>query len=602
MLSGRFLRRLQQTRNGRTYTYYSLVESVRSPVGAVRQRTIGYLGRLDNLQPPDWRRIAERLPDPAWLPRRQQAVGYVPPPAHTGVVTTVAILPTSISWCRPRRLGDGYVALCPWPYLGRDRLRPRRLGRVATRVPMAVVAALIAVNRLVDPPSERGLFHWLPDTALPELLDVPLSRLTRNHLYRCLSLVEPHKQALDQHLADQGRDLFAFRNDLLRYDLTSTYCAGRLDTNPTAQRGDSRDQRPACKQRCIGRVVNREGFPLGQESLAGNRRDADTLLPMITALEGRCGVCPRSICFDRGMATAAQLRQRRQSQPPYLCATRRGVVRTHLPVIRSGPGTVVQTTHHDEPTIEVHQLPSQALDAVRQRGLLCRSAGCRRKEQQICDARLCKARARLAKLQQQVAAGTVVNRGVILAKARKAVGRSHDLQSVFTLDVQDPATGQQLHVQEKASALQDERDLQGVYLLRTTVADPPADDLWKTYMLLTRVEAAFRHLKTDLSTRPLYQHKQTRGDAHVLFAVLADALSVTIQVPSSPAWRGPDDSSLAGDVATAGLGGTVLSHQCWQPPGVRARRSALYRATRNPGESGLRYLPPDLEAEPRRGV
>ena len=50
-----FLRRLQQTRNGRTYTYYSLVETVRSPAGAVRQRTICYLGRLDNLRPPCYR-------------------------------------------------------------------------------------------------------------------------------------------------------------------------------------------------------------------------------------------------------------------------------------------------------------------------------------------------------------------------------------------------------------------------------------------------------------------------------------------------------------------------------------------------------------------
>ena len=70
-----FLRRMHQTRNGRTYTYFSLVETFRSPAGAVRQRTICYLGRLDNLRPPDWLRIAERLPDPAWLPRLQLEVG-----------------------------------------------------------------------------------------------------------------------------------------------------------------------------------------------------------------------------------------------------------------------------------------------------------------------------------------------------------------------------------------------------------------------------------------------------------------------------------------------------------------------------------------------
>src|SRR5580658_7754028 len=106
-----FLRRLHQTRNGRTYTYYSLVETVRSATGTVRQRTICYLGRLDNLRPPDWLHLAQRLPDPAWLPRLQEEVGYVPPPPHAGAVATVEILPESISWWRPRRLGDVYVAL-----------------------------------------------------------------------------------------------------------------------------------------------------------------------------------------------------------------------------------------------------------------------------------------------------------------------------------------------------------------------------------------------------------------------------------------------------------------------------------------------------------
>ena len=74
-----FIRKLRQTRNGQTYLYYSLVETVRSPAGAVRQRTICYLGRLDNLRPPDWLRIAERLPDPAWLPILMNEAGMCRP-------------------------------------------------------------------------------------------------------------------------------------------------------------------------------------------------------------------------------------------------------------------------------------------------------------------------------------------------------------------------------------------------------------------------------------------------------------------------------------------------------------------------------------------
>ena len=139
-----------------------------------------------------------------------------------------------------------------------------------------------------------------------------------------------------------------FGNDLLLYDLTSTYFEGRLADNPKAQRGYSRDHRPDCKQLCIGLVVNRDGFPLGFESLAGNRRDAATLTAHdYEPWKRRCGGCPRIVCFDRGMATEANLRQLAPEQPALsVCATRRAVVRQHLPVIRSGPlATVVQTTH-----------------------------------------------------------------------------------------------------------------------------------------------------------------------------------------------------------------------------------------------------------------
>lgn len=600
-----FLRRLHQTRNGRTYTYYSLVETVRSPTDAVRQRTICYLGRLDNLRPPDWLRIAERLPDPAWLPRLQAEVGYVPPPAG-GRVATVEVIPESVSWTQPRRLGDVYVSLCAWQHLGLDRLLQRLVGSVRTRVPMAVIAALIAVNRLVEPRSERGIYHWLPRTALPELLDYAPARLTLDHLYRCLSLVEPHKAAIEKHLADQGRNLFHFTNDLLLYDLTSTYFEGRLEHNAKAQRGYSRDHRPDCKQLCIGLVVNRDGFPLGWETLPGNHRDAATLVPMITALERRFGTSRRLLCFDRGMATEDNLRQLRTSNRPYVCATRRAVVRQHLPMIRSGPWTVVQATVQHEPAIEVHELPAQCPDGVRERWLLCRSAGCRLKEQQICDARLLKARTRLAKLQQQVAAGTFVTPTVILAKAKKAVGRTHDLRGVFTFALRDMPTGKQLQVQENATAVQDERDVQGVYLLRSTDRALSAADLWHTYMLLTRVEAAFRHLKTDLSIRPIFHHKEKRGDAHVLFSVLAYALSVTLQLRHRQ--NGGSLTTAALLEALQPLGLAELSYRTSDGHRLAFERAAVPSAEQQSILDSLgwpipeHYLPPNLEAEPRRVV
>jgi hypothetical protein len=516
-----FLRRITQRRQGQTYIYYALAETFRTSSGRVRQRTICYLGRLDNLQPPDWLRIAERLPDPAWLPLLMQEVGYTPPQHPVGPVHSVCIDPHSIAWCNPRRLGDVYVALRAWQLLGLDRLLQRLLGRRRTRVPLATLAAMIAVNRLVEPRSERGILRWLPTTALPELLDVPRGRLGLNALYRCLSAVVVHKAAIEKHLVEKGRHLFAFANDLLLYDLTSTYFEGRLAGNAKAQRGYSRDHRPDCKQLCIGLVVNRDGFPLGFESLPGSSRDAATLTPLITALETPCGGARRLVCFDRGMATEANLRHWRQTSRPYLCAVRRAVTRQYLEVIRQGTWQTVRAGSGDVPVIEVQLLPDQEHDGVRERWLLCRSAGCQVKERQMFAARLLKVRERRARLAAQVAAGTFVRADVIARKAKGAVGRTHDMRGIFSWHLEATTAGQELRVEENSAAIEEHRDLQGVYLLRTTDTNLVPVDLWQTYMLLTRVEAAFGNLKTDLCLRPIFHRKEARADAHVLFAVLA---------------------------------------------------------------------------------
>jgi hypothetical protein len=93
-----FLRRIKQLRKGQSSTYYAIAEPARAPDGRVRQRTICYLGRLDNLRPPDWLRVADRLPDPAWLPLLMAEVGYTPPSSPSGQIAGVTVDPGSIAW------------------------------------------------------------------------------------------------------------------------------------------------------------------------------------------------------------------------------------------------------------------------------------------------------------------------------------------------------------------------------------------------------------------------------------------------------------------------------------------------------------------------
>ena len=68
-----------------------------------------------------------------------------------------------------------------------------------------------------------------------------------------------------------------------------------------AKRGYSLDQRPDCKQVCIGLVVTREGFPSGYEVFDGNRTDGTTVEDIVETMETRYGKADRVWVMDRGI-------------------------------------------------------------------------------------------------------------------------------------------------------------------------------------------------------------------------------------------------------------------------------------------------------------
>lgn len=66
-------------------------------------------------------------------------------------------------------------------------------------------------------------------------------------------------------------------------------------------------------------------------------------------------------------------------------------------------------------------------------------------------------------------------------------------------------------------------------MLKTDRQDWTDDEIWRTYMLLTRVEAAFRAMKRPLLERPIFHHLQPRTQTHIFLCVLAYHLLVTIE-------------------------------------------------------------------------
>jgi transposase len=87
----------------------------------------------------------------------------------------------------------------------------------------------------------------------------------------------------------------------------------------------------------------------------------------------------------------------------------------------------------------------------------------------------------------------------------------------------------QLSSREDLERKQRAQSLDGSYLLKSSRDDLSAEDIWRTYILLSRVESAFRAMKSPLCERPIFHHLQHRVDTHIFLCVLAYHLLVCIE-------------------------------------------------------------------------
>ena len=150
------------------------------------------------------------------------------------------------------------------------------------------------------------------------MLQLEDEQVNKDRLYRALDHLILHKEALEAHLSRRCGELFAVQNEVLLYDVTSTYFEGQAEANPLARRGYSRDHRSDCKQVCIALVVTFDGFPLGYEVFAGNTHDSRTLQTIVATMEARHGILGRVWISDRGMASADNLAWLRSTGRRYI--------------------------------------------------------------------------------------------------------------------------------------------------------------------------------------------------------------------------------------------------------------------------------------------
>ena len=122
-----FLRRYHRTKDGKTHTYYALVESVRTEAGP-RQRVVAYLGELNHDEERRWQRTVvfhNRQGDGRQL-RLFPDDEHVDLPDDPDVVR---ISLKSVGWANPRPFGDVWLGLWLWRHLKLDEIVERHIPR-----------------------------------------------------------------------------------------------------------------------------------------------------------------------------------------------------------------------------------------------------------------------------------------------------------------------------------------------------------------------------------------------------------------------------------------------------------------------------------------
>jgi hypothetical protein len=516
-----FLRFNTRKKDGKEHRYWSVVENLRLRFGRTTQRTVLYLGEINDLQQAAWRKSLDVINE---IEEVTQSICLFPEDRDipADVLNGLRVKLSELTLQRPRVFGDCWLACRLWDELELGSFWRERLPDGKAHVPWYKVLELLSVRQLVAPGSKWHLHRrWFLSSAMDQLLDEDFAVAAKNRLYECLDRIDEHRCALFTHLQARWKDLFGATYDLLLYDLTSTYFEGEMEQAPKAKHGYSRDKRSDCRQVVIAVVLSVEGFPLAYEIMPGNTSDRTTLKLFLEKVQTQYGQARRIWVMDRGIPTEEILEQMRQSQPPvgYLVGTPRARWQQFHEQFEMVPWQKLRDT------IEVKLLAHGQEVYV-----LARSEGRRQKETAIRRRKLARLLRTLRVLrrsrQRPWKRDTLLHK---LGAAHKEAGKAWGFVTITVPRARQPVNRDTFGFELLKDKLKDAEQRDGHYLLRGFAAGDQAAPLWERYMQLTEIEAAFKTLKSDLQLRPIRHHVELRIEAHILVCFLAYCLSVTLR-------------------------------------------------------------------------
>jgi transposase len=493
-----FVKTTTRKRGDTTYTYLSLVESVRTG-GQLRHNTLFRLGEVSELR------------DSGQLDRIIAALRH-----HVHGDALVRASELSLN----EAPGFGAMAAVR-EYFSRLSLA-EFFSEHSRSAHLADAVYVMVANRLLRPWSKRRtILEWLSrDVSLPDGVTAP----ELQHCYRALDALCELKDDLETHLYAKLTSLANLDLRLVCYDLTSTYFETdqrESERFPSRRFGYSRDKRSDLPQIVIGLLVTGDGVPIAHHVFAGNTRDSTTLSAVMADYQARFGVGRIALVADRGLITEDNLDEVAKHGFDHVLATR-------LHHSADTTAALEAATTSGARWVEVPEAHSRACDVTigTRRYVVVDSDARRARDGARHEDLMARTEDQLVALAERVRAGRVTDPAKIGAASDRIL-RDSGVQRCFVTRISEGSFSWDY---DQSAVRFEEELLAGRYVLTTSLSkkEAPTAQVVRHYRSLLSVERRFRVIKDFLALRPVYHYTEDRVRGHVALCVLAATIEAVM--------------------------------------------------------------------------
>jgi hypothetical protein len=418
----------------------------------------------------------------------------------------------------------------------------------------------MAVAQVIAPDSKlaiaRGLREETAATSLGEVL--ALGSCDEDDLYAAMDYLHGRQEQIQDALA--ARHLAG--GTLVLYDVSSAAFEGR--TCPLGAIGHPKDGVRGRLQIVYGLLTSPEGIPVAIEVFAGNTGDPATVAAQVTKVKDRFGITRVVLVGDRGMLTAARLREDvAPAGLDWITALRAPQVKN---LVRGGDLQLTLFDTQDLAEITSPDFPGERLVACKNPFLEAERARKRESLLAATEADLAKIAAACARARRPLRGQDKIAVRVDRVLRRRKVAKH------FQVDIGED----HLSYHRDQDSITAEAALDGIYVLRTSVdaTSLAAGEVVSSYKALAQVERAFRAFNTDLDIRPIRHRTEDRVRAHVFLRMLSYYLSWHLQARLASLLFTDDDKPAASAARTSPVA-----------PAARSPRALAKAATKQtPGD------------------